>query len=1150
MNAEASPILPADDLAAFDTAAKFAPEAPLLERLTAEAALSAQDCAAISARAATLVRAIRASAKPTMMEHMLAEYGLSTREGVALMCLAEAMLRVPDAATIDALIEDKIAPSDWGRHLGESASSMVNASTWALMLTGKVLEERKPGLAGTLRGAIRRLGEPVIRSAMTRAMREMGRQFVLGQTIEAALDRAKTLEAKGYSYSYDMLGEAAMTAEDAARYARAYEGAIAAIARACDKGDVRMNPGISIKLSALHPRYEVAQEARVMAELVPVVTRLARQAKAANMGMNIDAEEQDRLVLSLKVIRAVLSDPELAGWDGFGVVVQAYGKRAGLTIDWLAALATRLDRRIMVRLVKGAYWDTEMKRAQVEGLPDFPLFTSKTATDVSYIANARKLLNHAGRIYPQFATHNAHSVAAILEMGKGADFEFQRLHGMGERLHDIVLAEQGTRCRIYAPVGAHRDLLAYLVRRLLENGANSSFVNQIVDEAVSPEDIAADPFAALGAARAPKALHAPHAIYGETRRNSAGFDLSDETTLAGIFATRDTPLEAAAPLVHRHAEVAGNWPPAAAPEEVVSPTTGAAIAQVTPADAATVEAAIAAAAPWAAPAVERARILRTAADLYEAQSGPIFGLLAREAGKTLNDAVAELREAVDFLRYYAAEGEADPRAPRGRIAAISPWNFPLAIFTGQIAAALMAGNAVLAKPAGQTPLIAHLATRLLHEAGVPTPALQLLPGGPETGAVLTGHPGIDGVVFTGSTATARRIQASMAAGMAPGTPLIAETGGLNAMIVDSTALPEQAVRDIVASAFRSAGQRCSALRCLYVQEDVAPHLIAMIQGAMDQLTVGDPWDLATDVGPVIDGAARGGILGWIEEHRGGILHQRPAPRTGFFVPPTLIRVPGIEALTREIFGPVLHVATYKAADLPRVIQAINATGYGLTFGLHSRIDSRVQEVAEAVHAGNIYVNRNQVGATVGSQPFGGEGLSGTGPKAGGPLYLPRFFAPEPAPQAPGSWPRPADPTALSAALAVTPDTPVDERLMPGPTGELNRLILIPRPAVLCLGPGAAAAEAQAQAVRSLGGIALSTGGALPAAELERLPNLSAVLWWGDAAEGRALAAALARRAGPIVPLITALPDAAHVLHERHLCVDTTAAGGNAALLAG
>ncbi|MBM3606577.1 MAG: bifunctional proline dehydrogenase/L-glutamate gamma-semialdehyde dehydrogenase PutA, partial [Alphaproteobacteria bacterium] len=703
------------------TAAKFQPEGPLLERLIREAAISDQTRARISARAAGLIRGIRAESKPTMMELMLAEYGLSTREGVALMCLAEAMLRVPDRATIDALIEDKIAPSDWGRHLGESASSLVNASTWALMLTGRVLDDPQPGLAGTLRNAIRRLGEPVIRTAVTRAMREMGRQFVLGQTIEAALDRAKGQEAKGYTYSYDMLGEAAMTAHDADRYAQEYRKAIAAIAGSCTKGSVRRNPGISIKLSALHPRYEVAQEARVMAELVPVVLELAQQAKAADMGLNIDAEEQDRLALSLKVIDAVLSDPSLAGWDGFGIVVQAYGKRAGAMIDNLYALACRLDRRIMLRLVKGAYWDTEMKRAQVEGLPDFPLFTSKTATDVSYVALARKLLSMSDRIYPQFATHNAHSVAAVLELAgndmSGGGFEFQRLHGMGERLHDIVLRDHGTACRIYAPVGAHQDLLAYLVRRLLENGANSSFVNQIVDETVTPEEIARDPFEALSEARAPSALLAPAAIYGEGRANAQGFDLTARDSLDRIFAARDVPAPDAAPVL------AGNMAAHRAPTAVTNPATGQTVAHVTEADEAVVARAIEDARPWNATAAERAAVLRRAADLYEADFGPIFGILAREAGKTLNDAVAELREAVDFLRYYAQQGETGHDAPRGIIAAISPWNFPLAIFTGQIAAALMAGNAVLAKPAEQTPLIAAHGVRLLHQAGVPASAL-------------------------------------------------------------------------------------------------------------------------------------------------------------------------------------------------------------------------------------------------------------------------------------------------------------------------------------------------------------------------------------------------------------------------------------------
>ncbi|WEF25333.1 bifunctional proline dehydrogenase/L-glutamate gamma-semialdehyde dehydrogenase PutA [Paracoccus sp. S3-43] len=1124
----------------FSTQAKFADEAQLLDRLTAQAAVSADARAAITARAADLVRRIRAEARPSLMEHFLAEYGLSTGEGVALMCLAEAMLRVPDKITIDALIEDKIAPSDWGRHLGEASSSLVNASTWALMLTGKVLDDDQ---AGTLRRMVRRLGEPVIRTAVGRAMKEMGRQFVLGQTITDALDRARTREKQGFTYSYDMLGEAAMTGADAARYDRAYGDAIAAIAGACGKGSVEQNPGISIKLSALHPRYEVAQEARVMRELVPVVLRLAQQARAANMGMNIDAEEQDRLVLSLKVIEAVLSDPSLAGWDGFGVVVQAYGKRAGQTIDWLHDLAVRLDRRIMVRLVKGAYWDSEVKRAQVDGHPGFPLFTSKVATDVSYIANARKLIGYGDRIYPQFATHNAHTVAAILEMAGDTRFEFQRLHGMGERLHDIVLRETGGRCRIYAPVGAHRDLLAYLVRRLLENGANSSFVNQIVDEAVTPEEVARDPFDALATAQPPAALRAPADLYGASRRNSAGFDVSDEQTLARINAAREVALPDVVPLTVSA--------PTGTVQDVTNPATGEAIATVTMADAATAARAIDDARPWDAPAAERAAVLRRAADLYEENFGPIFGILAREAGKSLADAVAELREAVDFLRYYAAEGEHDPQGPRGIDGAISPWNFPLAIFTGQIAAALMAGNAVIAKPAEATPIIAALGVRLLHQAGVPLSALQLLPGrGSVVGTALSADPRVKGLVFTGSTATARTIARSMAANLAPGTPLIAETGGLNAMIVDSTALPEQAVRDIVNGAFRSAGQRCSALRCLYVQEDIAPHVIEMIRGAMDELVVGDPWSLETDVGPVIDTGARDDIAGYIAANGNRVIHKLDVPAQGTFIPPTMLRVSGIADLEREVFGPVLHVATFRGDRLDQVVADINARGFGLTFGLHTRIDSRVQEVSDAIHVGNIYVNRNQIGAVVGSQPFGGEGLSGTGPKAGGPRYVPRFFAPQPPAAAGGDWQGQADEGRIRSQLAAHKSKKIDERLMPGPTGELNRLTAHTRPPVLCLGPGAQTVAAQVAAVAALGGDAVGVDGPLPSDALTRLPAMAAVLWWGDDAQGRAYAQALAERDGEIVQLVTGMPDLAHVAHERHLCVDTTAAGGNAALLAG
>ena len=1133
-------------LAAFPTLgleAKFADETAVLDRLVSEAAIGAQTRQRITDRAVALVRRIRSEAKPTLMEHFLAEYGLSTREGVALMCLAEAMLRVPDAPTIDALIEDKIAPSEWNRHLGTAASSLVNASTWALMLTGKVLTEPRPGIAGTLRGAIRRLGEPVIRTAVGRAMKEMGRQFVLGETIEGALERGRKREAQGYTYSFDMLGEAARTEADAARYARDYEHAIAAIGRAARADSIVKNPGISIKLSALHPRYEVAKTERVMAELVPVVSKLARQAREAGIALHVDAEEQDRLVLSLQVIDAVLSDTALAGWDGFGVVVQAYGKRAGAAIDVLYDMASRYDRRMNIRLVKGAYWDSEMKMAQVGGMPGFPLFTTKTATDVAYICLAQKLFGMGDRLFPQFATHNAHTAAAILELAQSRPYEFQRLHGMGERLHDILLSETGGHCRIYAPVGAHRDLLAYLVRRLLENGANSSFVHQIVDEGVAPESIARDPFEALSEAHAPKALKAPEALFAPHHRNSRGWDLSDAGVLDHIEAARRVPLPPAGPLTV--AEPSGTTRP------VVNPATGEVIGEVTEADEATVARALDDARTWDAPASERAATLRRAADLYEGNFGPIFATLAREAGKTLPDAVGELREAVDFLLYYAAEGENDTRSPRGIFAAISPWNFPLAIFTGQIAAALMAGNAVLAKPAEQAPLIAAMAVRLLHQAGVPRSALQLLPGdGATVGAAITADPRVKGVVFTGSTDTAQVIARSMAQHLEPGTPLIAETGGLNAMIADSTALPEQAVRDIVASAFQSAGQRCSALRCLYLQEDSAPHVIEMIKGAMDQLTVGDPWHVSTDVGPVIDRDAQADIAGYIQANGNAVLHRGAQPEGGTFVAPTLIRVGGIGDLEREVFGPVLHVATFPAGKLDEVVRDVNARGFGLTFGLHTRIDGRVQEISEAVRVGNIYVNRNQIGAVVGSQPFGGEGLSGTGPKAGGPNYLPRFYAPEGADLAEGAFEGAQDMAALDRALGQTEERRIDERLMPGPTGEMNRLSLYTRPPLLCLGPGPGAARAQRAAVEALGGSAVEATGRVEPAALAHLEGFSGALWWGEAEMAEAYAQALAGRKGPTLPLITAMPDRAHVAHERHLCVDTTAAGGNAALLAG
>ncbi|MBQ2260812.1 MAG: bifunctional proline dehydrogenase/L-glutamate gamma-semialdehyde dehydrogenase PutA [Loktanella sp.] len=1132
----------------------YGDETAAVTALVRSAALSDTDRARISGRAAALVTQIRNSADPGLMEVFLAEYGLSTDEGIALMCLAEALLRVPDADTMDDLIEDKIAPSDWGKHLGHSASSLVNASTWALMLTGRVLDDEKPGITRHLRSAVKRLGEPVIRTAVGRAMREMGRQFVLGETIQKAMKRAEGMQAKGFTYSYDMLGEAARTAADAQHYQTAYARAIATIAGHCTYGSVAENPGISVKLSALHPRYEVAQEQRVMDELVPRLRALALQAKAAGMGFNIDAEEADRLTLSLDVIQAVLADPALAGWGGFGVVVQAYGQRAPLVIDQLYQMANDLDRNIMVRLVKGAYWDSEIKRAQVQGIDGFPVFTAKQHTDISYISNARKLLGMTDRIYPQFATHNAHTVAAVLDiaqiLGRGTDrFEFQRLHGMGETLHTIVLKAENTRCRIYAPVGAHEDLLAYLVRRLLENGANSSFVNQIVDESVPADVVAACPFDKLG--QGPDLPKGPD-LFRPERINSIGWDLTHEPTLRHINKDRELLRDTAfvaGPLTSSEPKYPRRRPASSVP--IHNPALPSDIVgHVTAATQDDVADALATAAIWDAPYSTRAQVLNKAADALEADANTLFAILAREAGKTLPDAVAELREAVDFLRFYAAQARPEMQA-RGIWTCISPWNFPLAIFLGQVSAALAAGNAVLAKPAEQTPLIGFRAVQHLHAAGVPVSALQCLPGGGDVGAALTADARVNGVAFTGSTATALKIRASMAQHCAPGTPLIAETGGLNAMIVDSTALPEHAVRDIINGAFRSAGQRCSALRCLYVQEDIAEKLLTMLKGAMDELTVGDPWALSTDLGPVIDAAAHKAIAEHIAQAAsdGRVLHQINVPAQGHFIAPTVIKVKGIADMTREIFGPVLHVATFKARDLHRVIDDINAIGYGLTFGLHTRIDDRVQVVVEKVKAGNIYVNRDQIGAIVGSQPFGGEGLSGTGPKAGGPHYLPRFAAPKTA-TADGAWDKAADLTSLQKQLteAKMPpaQTPTD---LPGPTGESNRHGLHARGPVLCMGPGATAAADQVAAINALGGVGISADGDLPHEALTTLSPLAGVIWWGNADTGREIETALSQRSGPITALITSQPDAAHASHERHVCIDTTAAGGNAALLA-
>ncbi|MEP7240316.1 MAG: bifunctional proline dehydrogenase/L-glutamate gamma-semialdehyde dehydrogenase PutA [Devosia sp.] len=1115
-------------------------ETELLGRLVRTAGLSPTEREEIVGRATGFVEAVRSAAGVALMEGFLSEYGLSTNEGMALMSLAEALLRVPDRMTERLLIGDKLTGADWAAHEGQSQLPLVNLMTRGLDLGASILGPAQLGLLRSMHGLVQRLGEPVIGGAIRRAMTLLGGQFVFGRTIEEAIQKARKLQREGHRFSFDMLGEAARTARDAARYKQAYGEAIDTLAPHCRRGAVNANFGISIKLSALHPRYEFAQRRRVMSELVPAILELAHRARAADMGFNIDAEEADRLDLSLDVIAAVLADPGLARWNGFGIVVQAYGKRAIAVIDWLAAVAKNLDQKLMIRLVKGAYWDTEIKRAQVLGLDDFPVLTRKAATDVSYIAAARRLLEHGDTIYPQFATHNAHTAAAVLHLakalGRSAEtFEFQRLHGMGEQLHDVLRHEAGTASRIYAPIGPHKDLLAYLVRRLLENGANGSFVHRIADKRIPTREVTTDPFSkvlALRGDQAGSAVVKPDRLFAPARVNSRGRDLTDPVTigeLAAEMAKFQGHQWAAAPILARTGPVAPSRP-------VINPAKMGdivgTVANATPQD---VEAALSAAAEGAAawssvPTTERAACLRGASTLFEENATEFYALLCREAGKVLADCVSEVREAVDFLRYYAAEAEGRSAAvaPRGVFACISPWNFPLAIFTGQIAAALAAGNAVLAKPAEATPLVAALAVRLMHEAGIPPAALQLLPGaGGVVGSAITSDPRVAGVCFTGSLATAQAINRTMARNLAVDAPLIAETGGINAMIVDSTALPEQAVRDIVVSAFQSAGQRCSALRILYVQEDTEGPLLEMLKGAMDELSVGDPWCLNHDVGPIIDETSRRRISDYVDHCRtdGRVLYETAVAAEGYMFSPTLIAIDGIEAIPEEIFGPVLHVATFAAAALDSVIESINNAGYGLTFCLHTRIDARTRDLADRIRAGNIYVNRNQIGAVVGSQPFGGEGLSGTGPKAGGPRYLQRFGTSR-------SSPSPSSPP----------------RTLPGPTGEINILSVHPRGTVLCLGPSDADLLAQESVAGAAGNRIRRKPDEYLLGDLEFDDDLHAVLYFGKDEGARVARQALSRRAGAIVPLITSVEDIGLLWVERHVCIDATAAGGNASLM--
>ncbi len=1004
----------------------LADEAEVVRDLLPLARLEAAEAAAVEREAVALVESLRAAQRGAAgIEAFLQQYDLGSREGVILMCIAEALLRIPDADTADRLIADKISGGRWEEHLGEADSLFVNASTWGLMLTGRLVRPARTDLedpGSFLRRLAGRLGEPVVRAAFRQAMRIMGHQFVMGRTIGEALKRASSGRERRYRHTFDMLGESAVTQADADRYLEAYRAAIDAIGAIASAGEAaEAAPSISVKLSALHPRYEYAQCNAVLGRLGPQLEALAGQAMAAGVALTVDAEEADRLELSLELFDRLLAAPSLGGWGGLGLAVQAYQKRAPDVLRWLARRADEAGRQVNVRLVKGAYWDAEIKRSQERGHAGYPVFTRKPNTDVCYLACARLLLCGTARLYPQFASHNAHTVAWVsrLARAEGRAFEFQRLHGMGEELYDGLTDADGAPvpCRVYAPVGSHEDLLPYLVRRLLENGANTSFVNRIVDESVPPQAVVRDPVAeaeSFGGVAHPR-IPLPVAMFGDGRRNSLAPNLPDPAEQERLAAA----CAAAAKGRWRAAPVVGGRERAGTARRLANPARlDETVGEVLEADAALVDEALglarAAQPGWdRRPAAERAAILERAADGLESRLGEFVALCVREAGKTVPDSIAEVREAVDFLRFYAARARADFGRPvalpgptgesnelelhgRGVFACISPWNFPLAIFTGQVAAALAAGNAVLAKPAEQTPLTAAAAVRVLYAAGVPGDVLHFLPGdGVTVGARMTADPRLDGVAFTGSTETARLISRALAARDAPLAALIAETGGQNAMIVDSSALLEQVVHDAVASAFNAAGQRCSALRVLFLQEDIAERALGMLAGAMDLLSLGDPALLATDIGPVIDAEAREGL----ERHAAGIVqgarwHHRlrvdAARLPGHFVAPLAVEIAGLESLPREVFGPILHVVRYGAGEVDAVVDAINATGYGLTLGIHSRIEGFVRRIAGRARVGNVYVNRNMIGAVVGVQPFGGRGLSGTGPKAGGPHYLHRF----------------------------------------------------------------------------------------------------------------------------------------------------------------
>jgi RHH-type proline utilization regulon transcriptional repressor/proline dehydrogenase/delta 1-pyrroline-5-carboxylate dehydrogenase len=1180
-------------------------EAARVAALAADLGPRPYDPDAVAATARALVVAVREERRSGGgLDSLMQEFSLSSQEGVALLCLAEALLRIPDASTADLLIRDILARGDWGAHLGHSPSFFVNAAAWGLMLTGRLVATASArSLGGALSRALARGGEPLLRKSFAAAVELLGERFVMGEDIASALARSASAAARGYVHSFDMLGEAALTADDAEAYWRAYREAIEAVGAAAAGSGVRLGPGVSVKLSALHPRYTPAQGRRVMAELLPRLTDLAVCAAGWNIGLSIDAEESERLELSLDLLEALLELPELAGWEGLGFVVQAYQKRATAVVDHLIALARQGGRPLMVRLVKGAYWDAEIKRAQVEGLAGYPVFTRKRHTDLSYLACAVRLLAAAPEVFPQFATHNAHTVAAVAALAGppgGADFEFQCLHGMGEALYDRVLATPALarRVRIYAPVGSHRTLLPYLVRRLLENGANTSFVHRLVDDAVPLDALVSDPVAGL--ATEGGGLHPgiplPAALFGPARRNSAGVDLADREALAALAAELEASRSGTRECRPRLAVgAAGGVREGARP--VFDPAKAAVqVGQVWEATAADVAAAVAAATTgggaWAALAPgERAARLEQAAAALEADRAELFPLLVREAGKTWGNALGEIREAADFLRYYAAQarlsGGAASRRGGRPVACISPWNFPLAIFVGQVAAALAAGHPVLAKPAEQTPLVADRAVALLHGAGIPAAALQLLPGPGETvGQALVAHPAVVGVLFTGSLAVAAHIDRSLAArAEGEGLPwLVAETGGVNALVVDSSALPEQVVRDVLASGFDSAGQRCSALRLLCVQEEIAAPLLQALSAALAELRLGDPAEFATDVGPLIDAAAREAV----EAHLAAMAARGfpvrrppgPVPAGGHFCPPALVEINRASDVPGEVFGPVVHVLRYPAGGLEALAGAIDALGYGLTFAIHSRIDESIATLAGRVRAGNVYVNRNQIGAVVGVQPFGGEGLSGTGPKAGGPLLLPFLmgmerpdfaalgfrpgaeYAPQEALLALAAWARSRGQAELAAACArCEAESPLGlELALPGPTGEANRLFWAPRGGVLCASRSAAGLLTQIAAT-------LATGNRFRPAQAGLLPaDLAPLLQPWRLPEGEAVTAVLVdgredeilwrrRRAadeGARVPVLAPGEEGRFALHrllvERVRTVNTAAAGGNAELM--